>query len=693
MAKKNKPNQLIDSKSPYLLQHAYNPVNWYQWGDEAFAIAKKENKPVFLSIGYSTCHWCHVMAHESFEDEEVAALMNEAFVNIKVDREERPDIDSIYMSVCQMLTGGGGWPLTIVMTPDKKPFFATTYVPKENNFGRFGMMEMIPQLVKAWKERPDEILKSAEEITKKLTVSAASGPRQQISKQVFESAYESLVRIFDKDFGGFGTKPKFPMAHNITFLLRYAAKNPESNALEMLNKTLDMISKGGIRDHLGNGFHRYSTDSKWLIPHFEKMLYDQALLIPAYAEAWQLKPNPVFKDAAESTIEYVLRDMLSPEGAFFSAEDADSEGVEGKFYVWEYDEIKSVLADRTELFTDAYGVLEAGNFIEDHNSEPDGTNILYKAASDSDLADKHKISEQEVISRLKEARKLLFDHREKRIRPGLDDKILCDWNGLMILALAKSGKIFNKKEYITAARKASDFIFEKMTDSKGRLLHTYRKGKADIPGNIDDYAFLIAALIDLYEADFDILHIDRARKLNDILDKHFLDNSDGAYFFTADYAEKLIVRKKELYDGALPSGTSLELMNMIRLERLSGDQRMKKKVKNLIESYGSSVNSSPIAYTQFLNALDFWFGPSMEIVICAYDFDKTAKDMLELINSKFIPNKTIMLKTNENSAKIEKLAPFTVGMKVVKGETAAYVCTNNTCAAPVYDIAALKKLI
>ena len=498
-----KYNRLIREKSPYLLQHAQNPVDWYPWGEEAFERARSEDKPVFLSIGYATCHWCHVMERESFEDQEAAELLNDTFVSIKVDREERPDIDAIYMSVCQMLTGSGGWPLTIMMTSDRKPFFAATYIPKQGRAGRPGLMELVPQVANLWRTRRTELLRSSEQIADRLKETATLLPGKALGEPVLKEAYKSLVQHFDARYGGFGDAPKFPSPHNLLFLLRYAKRSGDQLAAQMVEKTLQAMRFGGIYDHIGFGFHRYATDQAWLVPHFEKMLYDQATLAMAYTEAYQFTGKGEYERTTREIFAYVLRDMRSDEGCFFSAEDADSEGEEGKFYVWTEQELEEVLGSEDgRLITKVFNTRPAGNFSEEATGRRAGANILHLKQPLDSLASNLGLTSDQLATSVEGARKKLFEARRTRVHPLKDDKVLTDWNGLMIAALAKGAHAFNDAEYGDAAKKAMEFILQRMRDKDGRLLHRFRDGETSIQANLDDYAFTIWALIELYELTF-----------------------------------------------------------------------------------------------------------------------------------------------------------------------------------------------
>ncbi|MFO7783682.1 MAG: thioredoxin domain-containing protein, partial [Desulfatiglandales bacterium] len=504
-AKERRANSLIHEKSPYLLQHAHNPVDWYGWGEEAFEKARQENKPIFLSIGYSTCHWCHVMEKESFEDPEVAKLLNDVFVSIKVDREERPDLDHVYMTVCRMATGGGGWPLTIIMTPDKKPFFAATYIPKTSRYGRAGMMELIPRVEQVWKTRQQEVLESAAGMTQALHHLETTPTVKELNQHTLEKAFQDLSKRFDRTHGGFSSSPKFPTPHNLSFLLRYWKRTGNTEALHMVEKTLQELRWGGIFDQIGYGFHRYSTDKEWLVPHFEKMLYDQAMLALAYLETYQATGNALYRDVAREVFAYVLRDMRSPEGGFYSAEDADSEGVEGKFYLWTEEELREILSKQeADLLIQAFNVEERGNFTEEATGELTGANILYPGKDPAGMG-------------AELSRKKLFEARKKRVHPYKDDKILTDWNGLMIAALARGARVLGEEQYALAAIDAARFVLDRMRTPEGRLLHRYREGDAAITANTDDYAFFIWGLLELYQATFDATHLQTALSLSEDL--------------------------------------------------------------------------------------------------------------------------------------------------------------------------------
>ncbi len=688
-------NLLRFEKSPYLLQHAYNPVDWYPWGEDAFEKAKTENKPIFLSIGYSTCHWCHVMEHESFEDTEVAELMNDAFVCIKVDREERPDIDSVYMAICQMMTGSGGWPLNIILTPDKKPFYAATYIPKDGRFGHIGMLELIPHIKEVWEKRHEEVLRSAEQITSALQQASGDSRGTDLDESSLTIAYEQLSQRFDEQYGGFGTAPKFPTPHNLLFLLRYWRRTGNEKALEMTEKTLYSMRNGGIYDHIGFGFHRYSTDTKWLVPHFEKMLYDQAMLAMAYTEAYQATGKDEYKKTAHEIFSYILRDMTSSSGGFYSAEDADSEGEEGKFYVWTGDEVRKILGEKdADIIIEAFNIENNGNFREQPTGEKSGRNILHLKKSLSEMASDLKMPEKDLRIKLDEATRKLFTSRESRIRPHKDDKILTDWNGLMIAALAKGAQAFDEPRYAEAATQALTFIINNMRMPDGRLLHRYREGQALIPAYLDDYAFLIWGLLELYEATFDPSYIKTALSLNQDLLSHFWDESRGGFYFTSDDSEELFTRPKEIYDGATPSGNSVAMLNLLRLSRITSDSSLEERAAKIGSAFSGNIRQMPSAYTQFLVGLDFALGPSYEIVITGDSGKENTMAMLNVLRREFLPNKILLFRPTEAEAPdISRLATFTKDMSTIDGMATAYVCSNYSCKTPTTDINKMLELL
>ena len=683
-----KSNNLIDEKSPYLLQHAKNPVDWFPWGEEAFLKAKKEDKPIFLSIGYSTCHWCHVMAHESFEDSYVAKLLNEGFISIKVDREERPDIDKIYMTVCQLMTNSGGWPLTILMTPDKKPFFAGTYFPKETRFGRIGLIDLIKRVKDLWDNSRNDLLDSSERITLALQNATPESPGKSLDQNILRIAYTQLKTRYDNKEGGFGSTPKFPTPHNLLFLLRIWKRTGDKEALGMVEKTLREMRKGGIYDHIGFGFHRYSTDSQWLVPHFEKMLYDQALLTLAYLEAFQATKKEEYGRTAKEILEYVARDMLSSEGAFYSAEDADSEGVEGKFYIWTQQEIEETLEkDDAELFIKVYNVSDKGNYLEEASGDKTGNNILHLTLSLEELYENNSLSKDNFENSLSEMRNVLFKTREGRTRPHKDDKVLVDWNGLMIAAYSYAAYVFNEPKYSEIAKNAVNFIYGNMMTREGQLLHRYRDGEAEILGFLDDYAFLVWGLLNLYESTFETDYLKKAIELNDILINQFWDAHIGGFFFTSEKAEELLTRQKEIYDGAIPSGNSVAMLNLLRLYQLTGSDDYEKKAEIISRVFAENVRATPSAYTFLMLAVDYAVGPTYSLVVSGDTGSDETKSIIEGLKSQFLPNKSFIFRaTDEEIPKIDKYSNFVQFFDKFKEKATAYVCIDKTCKAPTNDI-------
>ncbi len=653
-------------------------MEWYPWGEEAFEKAKSEDKPIFLSIGYSTCHWCHVMAHESFENPSVAELLNDAFISIKVDREERPDIDKIYMTVCQLMTGSGGWPLTIIMTPDKKPFFAGTYFPKESRFGRIGLVDLVKRVKSLWINERKQLLESTEKILYALQNTNTESPGRSLAENVLKTTYSQLSGRFDKKNGGFGNAPKFPTPHNLLFLLRFWKRTGDKGALDMVEKTLSSMRMGGIYDHIGYGFHRYSTDPNWLVPHFEKMLYDQALLTLAYLEAYQATDKIKYATTAKEVLSYVLRDMTSPEGGFYSAEDADSEGEEGKFYVWSKEEIEEIVGEEeAKTFLKIYNVDRDGNFLEEATKRKTGNNILHLNSEFNETED----FDFDLF------RTQLFEVREKRIRPHKDDKILTDWNGLMIAAFAKAGYILNEPDYIHIAKKAVDFIFNHMMNSNGRLLHRYGKGGADILAFVDDYAFLIWGLLNLYETSFETKYLEKAIKLTEEQLKLFWDSSIGAFFFTAEDSESLITRQKEIYDGAIPSGNSVSMLNLLRLAQLTGNDEFEKRADSLGKVFAENIRASPVAHTLMMVAVDYAVGPTYSLVIAGDSGKEDTISMLNEVRKRFLPNKALIFRPTEKlNPEIDKFSNFIQFFDKYEEKATAFVCINKTCKAPTNDI-------
>ncbi|MGD9302448.1 MAG: thioredoxin domain-containing protein [Desulfobacterales bacterium] len=680
------PNHLINEKSPYLIQHAHNPVDWHPWSDETFAKARTDNKPIFLSIGYATCHWCHVMEKESFEDEEAAGYLNDTFICIKVDREERPDIDSVYMAACQMLTGSGGWPLSIFMTPEKKPFFAATYLPKNSRSGRAGLIDICRQVKKLWVDDNEKITTSAAGIAGSLHKAFAFIAADQPDVTLLETAFNQIKSGFDPQFGGFEAAPKFPTPHRLLFLLRCYHRNGDPRALDMVVKTLMAMRLGGIWDHVGFGFHRYSTDSRWLLPHFEKMLYDQAMIATAYLEAFQITRNPLFAETAEDIFTYVLRDMTSPQGAFYSAEDADSEGEEGKFYVWTTEEFHNVLKDMdSQRWETILRLSPEGNFMDEATRQKTGANIIHLTAPFKNWSRKTGVPEDQVETEWNRIRNQLYRARENRIHPLKDDKILADWNGLMIAALALGARILNKPEYESAARRAAEFVLQKMRDAKGRLYHRFRDGELAVPAHAGDYAFLIHGLLSLYQTTFDLTYAEQAQELQQEMTARFWDDENGGFFSTPAGSVELPVRPKELYDGAIPSANSVALFNLLLLSRLAGDPQWEDRAQAQIRAFAGTVKSQPSAFTYFLCALDFALRPGEEIVITGAPEATDTRELIAALNLNFAPNKVAMVKTEQNAVQLNNFAGYTDGLEVIEGKATAHVCRNGSCTGSTTD--------
>lgn len=678
----NTLNHLKDEKSPYLLQHRDNPVDWYPWGEEAFQKAKDENKPIFLSIGYSTCHWCHVMSRESFQDPEIGQLINQVFVPVKVDREERPDIDSIYMTVCQMITGSGGWPLTIIMTPDLKPFFAGTYFPKDTGPRGTGLRDLILNVHELWENQEGELLKSADELTVSLEKISQGKPGDSLPPEIITQTYHSLQENFDQQYAGFGTNQKFPTPHHLLFLLRYWKQTGETEALNMIQETLKAMRKGGIYDHIGFGFHRYTVDQQWIIPHFEKMLYDQALLAMAYTEAYQATGEIEYRETAEEVLEYILRDMRSPEGGFYSAEDADSEGEEGKFYLWTAEEIQELLGPEDgALFQTVYSISPEGNFKDEARGIKTGKNILHRTKTWDEISAELEIPSDQLWWKMEHAREVLFPAREARIHPGKDDKILTDWNGLVITALSIAGKVFGREDYLVAAGEAVDFIMTHL-HSQGRLKHRWREGESAIEGNLDDYAYLIWGLLELYQATFQAEYLKAALKLNQTLTKHFWDNEEGGYYFTPDHAPQILVRQKEAYDTALPSGNSVQQMNLERLYLLTGENNFRETSESLEKYFSPTMKQTPAAFTMFLSAIMFQTSPSFEVTILGEKDSLDTQGMLKALQKEYLPQVVLVLKSSSDDL-IKELIPSLENKTMVGNQATAYVCGDGTCQAPV----------
>ncbi|MCX8153826.1 MAG: thioredoxin domain-containing protein [Candidatus Bathyarchaeota archaeon] len=681
-SRERKPNRLIHEKSPYLLQHAYNPVDWYPWSEAAFAEAVARDKPVFVSIGYSSCHWCHVMEKESFEDEEVAMLMNDAFVCIKVDREERPDIDSFYMKVCQLMGQNCGWPLNLIMTPNKNPFFVATYIPKNSRFGAVGMTELIPYVKKIWETRRLELEAMGIEIRNRIELLEKRSAGAGLDKTVLDDAYEWFVLNFDSAHGGFYGAPKFPVPHNLLFLLRYWYRTKEKEALEMVQRTLRAMRLGGIFDQVGFGFHRYSTDAEWLVPHFEKMLYDQALLVLAYIEAYQATGDEMFKVTAEEILEYVLRDLASPEGVFYSSEDADSEGEEGKFYLWTEEEIKSALdSEDAALAIRIFGIKPEGNYAEAIRRRS-GRNILHLVKPVTELTHELHLPSDEFNFKLNKILHMLFETRERRVHPAKDTKVLLDWNGLMIAALAKASFVLNKPLYLKAAVTAAEFILRNMKSENGTLYHIYAKGEKAVSGFLDDYAFFVWGLLEIYAASFENKYLQTANELTQTMIEKFWDKTVGGFYFTAKDVDESVARIKEVYDGAMPSGNSVALLNLLRLARLTSEPAYETMAQQLLKIFSEDLKRAPAAHTFMLTGLDFAVGPTYQVTLVGDTDEENMRCLLNALKSHYLPNVTVSLRSNNE----------VVGEKI-EGKATAYVCSERRCLPPTNDAEKMLRLL
>ncbi len=680
-------NRLINETSPYLLQHAHNPVHWYPWGPEAFELAKKQDKPIFLSIGYSTCHWCHVMEEESFENELIAKIMNEHFVSIKVDREQRPDVDQIYMNAVQIMTGSGGWPLSVFLTPDGKPFYGGTYFPPKDMYGRVGFERVLLSIAEAWKTRRSELVNSAGKLNDVLANLIGPANEAELSPQIFEAAFDYFRNVFDSTTGGFGAAPKFPQPTNLSLLLGYWYRTADTQALRMVEKTLDAMAKGGIYDHIGGGFHRYTTDARWLVPHFEKMLYDQALISKVYLQAYQITKNQDYARIAREVFDYVLRDMTDAHGGFYSAEDADSEGKEGTFYLWDPQQLAAILnQDQAKIFTAYYGVTQKGNFEENKT-------ILNITTSIKQLEKKFKKDHSTLLNILRTARGKVFDERSKRIRPHRDDKVITAWNGLMISSLAYGGTVLQEERYTDAAARAAKFILSTLRQNS-RLMRYYRDGRTVELAFLDDYAFMIMALLDLYEATFDPQWLIEAKDLSEQMIKLFGDNKAGGFFFTGHDSEKLITRTKPSSDGAIPSGNAVAALALLKLGRLTMNQHFTDQGSKVLKAFSQQLKQSPAFSSVMLTGLSFYLGPTQEIVIAGRSNAPDTKQMLSLLRSKFLPNAVVLFHEGDDpSSDIYKIVPFIKTQTTINSKATAYVCENYICNRPVNDIKELDKML
>jgi uncharacterized protein YyaL (SSP411 family) len=687
-------NKLIHEKSPYLQQHAHNPVDWYPWGEEAFEKARREDKPVFLSVGYSTCHWCHVMERESFESADVAEILNRNFVPVKVDREERPDVDRIYMAFVQATTGGGGWPMSVWLTPDLKPFYGGTYYPPFDAYGRPGFITVLRKIAEVWSSDRTRIAQSSSQVIEQLQRHLAAGEQAgaRLDEGIFEAAYHQFRRGFDPQFGGFGGAPKFPrpVVHN--FLLRYHARTGNAEALEMVLLTLRRMAAGGMHDQLGGGFHRYSVDERWFVPHFEKMLYDQAQLAVSYLEAFQITGEELYAGVARDILDYVLRDLTGPEGGFYSAEDADSivdpanpkEKGEGAFYVWSRAEIEEALGQPlADWFCRCFGVEDQGNVRNDPHGEFTGKNILLYQEADVETAQ----------AALAQAKERLLGARSRRPRPHLDDKVLTSWNGLMISAFALAAQTLGEERYLEAARRAARFILNKLYDpATGILLRRHRDGEAAIHGFLDDYTFLLAGLLDLYEASFEIEYLQTAGRLAEKTIELFED-AGGGFYSTAEGDDSLVLRLKDDYDGAEPAGNSVAVLGLLRLAEMTGRQTFRRAADRTLEAFSSRLQSMPVTLPQMLVAADFAFSKPKQILIAGSKTEPGTRALVGEVWRRFLPRRILLLVDDESRRALARELPVVEQIQPIAGKAAAYVCEDYTCQLPVNDVARLAELL
>ncbi len=674
------PNNLVHESSPYLLQHAYNPVNWHAWCDEALKKAKNENKPIFLSVGYSACHWCHVMAHESFENEDIAQIMNENFVNIKVDREERPDIDDIYQKVCQLNTGSGGWPLSVFLTPDQRPFYVGTYFPPLDSYGRPGFGSILRQLAQAWKEKPNDVEAAAENFVNALKKTESIAMPSKLDKSILDEAAMNLLSLGDTVNGGFGHAPKFPNAANLSFMLRYSKLSKISKFQEFVLRTLTKMANGGIYDQVGGGFHRYSTDSRWLVPHFEKMLYDNALLPVVYAEAYQITKDTKYLEIVRGTLEYVLKEMTSSEGGFYSAQDADSEGEEGKYYVWNKKEIQKILGNDSEPFCLYYDVTDGGNF--------EGHTILYNSINISSIAFQFGKKESEIKEIIDKSRMKLLEERNKRVRPGRDEKILTSWNSLMIIGFLKGYRVTGEEKFLLVAENGIKFIEEKLTKD-GELLHAYKDGHAKLKAYLDDYAYYVNALLDYFEVKPSKKCLDLVTHYANYLIDHFWDEKEKSFFFTADNHEKLIVRTKNIYDLSMPSGNSIASGVMLRLYHITQDKKYLDASLKIMESLSTMAAENPFGFGQLLNVIYMYLRKPIEITMINY----LDKELWAWLEKKFLPESILVGIRNQESLDDLQQLPFFSGKEFDKTKTKVYVCKDFTCSLPLERMEDIEKLV
>ena len=670
------PNRLIDETSPYLLQHAHNPVDWYAWGPEALERAKAEDKPILLSVGYSACHWCHVMERESFEDPEIAALMNESFVCVKVDREERPDIDSIYMSAVQVMTGRGGWPMTVFLTPDGRPFYGGTYFPPEDRGGMAGFPRVLASMAAAYRENRSEVILTTDRLVQQMQrVSAGSRSVDPLTADVMTQARTRMASEFDDTYGGIGMEPKFPQPMVYEFLLRYHVRHGDPRALDVVEMTLDRMARGGIYDQLRGGFHRYSTDMYWLVPHFEKMLYDNALLAKLYLHAYQVTGNPLYRRVVDETLRYVMAEMTSPEGGFYSAQDADSEGVEGKFFVWRAEETVEVLGrDDAEVFNEYFGVTREGNF--------EGHSILHVAADPAELARRKSMSEAELADLIERCRTRLLEVRSARVPPDRDDKVLTAWNGLMLGAFAEAGSVLASSEYVGVAERSAAFLLERMR-VEGRLLRTYRDGHAKLNGYLEDYAFLISGLLALHEATFESRWMRQAIDLAHSMVDLFWDGLSTQFYDTGEDHEALVIRPRDVSDNAIPSGSSMASDMLLRLAIITGEPEMARIASAALRSAREMMARFPSGAGHWLCALDFYLSEPKEIAIVGERSDASTEALVAEVYRSFVPNRVLIGRSPEDGSLAD--LPLAEARDMINGRPTAYVCQNYECQLPVNE--------
>lgn len=682
-------NRLNNETSPYLLQHAMNPVDWYPWGEEAIQRARDEDRPIFLSIGYSACHWCHVMEHESFENSEIAAVMNLRFVNIKVDREERPDIDQIYMSAVQLMTGRGGWPMSVFLTPELQPFYGGTYFPPGPRMGMPGFQDILVKVSEIWSERREELLDSAAKLTEAVAnLAVPTWDESELNESLLQSAVRALIGASDRDEGGFGAAPKFPHAMDLRVLLRAWKRFGDDEVLGIVTLTLDKMAGGGIYDQLGGGFHRYSTDHRWLAPHFEKMLYDNALLASCYLEGYQATGHADYARVVRETLDYVLREMTQPAGGFYSTQDADSEGVEGKFFVWSASEILDLLgAEDAGVFNESYDVSPNGNW--------EGTNILNRPVPLEQVAARHGKTADELAEVLAGCRQTLFEARAKRIAPARDDKVLVSWNGLMIAALSQAGAVLNESRYLEAAVAAADFVLEQMTDESGRLLHSYQDGRARFNAYLDDYACFMDGLVELYQATFQPRFLDAALSLSDTMIQQFHGLGQGGFFYTSHDHEQLIARQKDAQDGATPSGNSMAATALLKLSRLCGRSDLEEIATRTLELFSGMITRHSMSAGQSLIALDFLLGPTREIVVVDGAEPDGGDALLQTLHESFLPSKVVARQgvSADGGPESAALVELLTGKQRTDGAATVYVCERGTCREPVVGVAEFRAIL